>query len=123
MPGRKANNTSNSKKAASRKANCAVCQQPVVDEKDEALLCEANCQLWYHRGCASVPPKVYQTLADSDEPFICLYCTCIQLKEQVRDLSSTVTVLREELKKIHGLEDLIGKLSDEVAELRKDLEQ
>ena len=32
-------------------ANCMA----IVNGKDEALLCEANCQLWYHCGCVSVP--------------------------------------------------------------------
>ena len=65
------------------KVPCGVCQAPVIDGKDEALLCEGECGLWLHRGCASVPPCHYKTLSTSDEPFICLCCSNYQLRKEL----------------------------------------
>ena len=48
------------------KVPCGVCQGPVVDGKDEALLCEGECGLWFHRGCASVPPSRYKVWGKKD---------------------------------------------------------
>ena len=64
------------------KVPCGVCQGSIVDGKDEALLCEGECGLWFHRGCASVPPTLYKSLSNSDEPFVCLVCTNIRLKRE-----------------------------------------
>ena len=82
--------------ACQKKILCAVCRLPIVAGKDEAILCEASCQQWYHRGCASLPPERYKELSSTDEPFHCLTCTCSDVKKDMSVLSSTVTKLREE---------------------------
>ena len=70
------------------KVPCGVCQAPIIDGRDEALLCEGECGLWLHRGCASVPPSRYQSLSTSDEPFVCLCCSNYQLKKELAQLKT-----------------------------------
>ena len=101
---------------------CAVCQLAIVDGKDEALLCEANCQLWYHRGCASIPPARYRELSTSDEPFVCLSCTVLDQRREIAELHSTVTALREELHKMTNMqESKMTAISAEVTKLKQAL--
>ena len=58
-----------------------------VNGKDEALQCGGECRFWLHRGCASVPPSHF-VLSTSDEPFVCLCCSNIQLIKKHAPLSS-----------------------------------
>lgn len=101
-----------SKKPSRRsKFPCGVCQGPIVDGKDEALLCEGDCGLWYHRGCASVHPNLYTELSNSAEPFVCLHCTNSHLKQEI-------ALLRKELKGVAEVRDNYAALVTEVAALR-----
>ena len=70
------------------KVPCGVCQAPVVDGKDEALLCEGDCGHWLHRGCASVPPNTYESLSTTDKPFVCLCCSNQQIALLRTDVNS-----------------------------------
>ena len=65
------------------KVPCGVCQGAITDGKVEALLCEGDCGLWYHSGCASVPPSLYRALSNSKDPFICVCCTDTMLKREI----------------------------------------
>ena len=96
------------------KVPCGVCQGAIVDGKDEALLCEGSCCLWYHRGCASVPPNLYRALSNSDEPFFCLSCTNVKLKEEIK-------LLKNELSSMVEVRDKFSALVTEVSELRQTL--
>ena len=99
--GKKSASSKKQTSACRRKILCAICQLAIVDGKDEAILCEANCQLWYHRGCASVPPARYKELSTSEEPFACLSSgTVLDQRRTIAELLSTVTALREELQKV-----------------------
>ena len=97
------------------KVPCGVCQGSIMDGKDEALLCEGKCGLWFHRGCASVPPCLYKELSNSEEPFVCLSCTNIQLKNDV-------LLLKSELKEMAVLRDTCTTLAAEVSSLREALD-
>ena len=97
------------------KVLCGVCQGPIVDGKDEALLCEGKCGLWYHRGCASTPPCSYKELSNSDEPFVCLSCANIQLKQEI-------LLLKNELNIVAELRDMCTALTTEVSSLRNALD-
>lgn len=107
--------------ACRRKVPCALCRLPIVDGKDEAILCEGSCQQWYHRGCASLPPERYKDLSSSDEPFYCLTCTCITLKKEMSALSSTVTNLRNELHGALKMHESISELKNEIYALKESL--
>ena len=56
--------------------------------RSEALLCKGECGLWFHRGCASVPPSHYKMLSNSEEPFVCLSCANLQLKQEIEQLKN-----------------------------------
>ena len=105
------------------KVSCGVCQTPVIDGKDEALLCEGECGLWLHRGCASIPPSRYESLSASEEPFVCLCCSNYQIKEELAQLR---TELRDALE-LHTLNGVhrqqISELPDTVEALKKEVTQ
>ena len=69
-------------KSKSSKNICAVRLDLIVDGKDEAIVCEGECQQWIHRGCASISKKLLATLTASTEPFLCLTCSRAGLQEQ-----------------------------------------
>ena len=96
------------------KVPCGVCQAPVIDGKDEALLCEGECGLWLHRGCASVPPSRYKTLSSSDEPFVCLCCSNYQLRKELAQVKSELSVAT-------ALTDAVEALKLEVKQLKETL--
>ena len=96
------------------KVPCGVCQAPVIDGKDEALLCEGECGLWLHRGCASVPPSRYKTLSTSDEPFVCLCCSNSQLRKELAQVKSELSVAT-------ALADAVELLKMEVKQLKETL--
>ena len=101
-------------RSSSQKRNkvpCGVCQGPVTDGKDEALLCEGQCGQWLHRGCASVPPSRYIELSTSSEPFVCLSCSNMSLKQQIAEL-------KKELKDSLETRSMVSKLEAEVSALR-----
>ena len=109
------------------KVPCGVCQGPVVDGKDEALQCEGECGLWLHRGCASVPPSRYKFLSTSDEPFVCLCCSNIELRKELAHLRSE---LRDALElytngphrqQISDLTGTVAALKMEVSQLKETL--
>ena len=105
--------------ARRRKIPCAVCHLPIVDGKDEAILCKESCKQLYHRGCASLPPERYKELSSTDEPFFCLICTCLTLKKEMSALSSTVTTLCEELQAALKMQESISTLKKEVSTLKE----
>ena len=84
--------------------------------KNQALLCEGECGLWLHRGCASVPPCLYEKLSNSKEPFVSLTCTNMQLKRET-------LLLKSEVKGVSELRDMCTALTSEVSSLRKALEE
>ena len=94
------------------KVACGVCQGPVVDGKDEALLCEGKCGYWLHRGCASISPNLYKDLSNSDDPSVCLTCTNTQLKEEIQSL-------RSELSCLSTVREQVGALLNEVKSLQQ----
>ena len=53
---------------------CAVCDQNIVDGKDQALFCDGNCQRWFHRYCAKVTVNHFETLSSTSQPFHCIGC-------------------------------------------------
>ena len=99
------------------KVTCTICQLPIIDGEDEMLLCESECNLWFHRGYASVPPDLYKALLSSNKPFTCLYCTNSLFKQQITQVSATVEALREELKDAQKFRETCSALSGEVAAL------
>ena len=104
------------------KVLCAICQAQVVDGKDNALFCEGDCGLWFHRGCASIPPECHKELANSDEPFVCLSCSNVHLRRVVAELSESVRSLKDELKEALYLREKFASIENTVATLKETVE-
>ena len=108
----------------SGKVLCVVCQAPIFDGKDEALLCESKCGFWLHRGCASIPPSRYESLSTGDEPFVCLYCSNYQLKKELVQLRTEFRAALELPTNGPGAHrQQISNLTDTVAALRMEITQ
>ena len=82
------------------KSLCCVCCKAVEDGKDEALLCEGQCQKWLHRYCASVTVDQYEELSSSEEPFLCFTCCITQHQQQITELRSEVEALKFEISQL-----------------------
>ena len=102
------------------KVPCGVCQGAIVDGKDEALLCEGDCGLWYHRGCASIPPAQYKSLSNSTDPFICLACTNIHLRREITQLKNELAITTDVRDKYLALAAEVTTLRQVVDSLVKD---
>ena len=91
-----------------------MCQGSIVDGKDEALLCEGKCGYWLHRDCASVSPTFYKELSTSDDPFVCLSCVNVELRQEVK-------MLRNEIDNMSAIRQQLSVLEAVVVALRKDV--
>ena len=99
------------------KVACGVCKGPIVDGKEEALLCEGKCGYWLHRGCASVSPSLYTELSTSDDPFICLSCTNIELRLEIKLLKSEISNMNAVRQQLSALEAEVATLSKQLTNL------
>ncbi|XP_002160262.3 pygopus homolog 1 isoform X1 [Hydra vulgaris] len=53
---------------------CGICTKEVSDT-DEAILCEAGCEFWYHRSCTGMTDIAYQLLTNQDNAeWVCDKC-------------------------------------------------
>ena len=66
---------------------CDVCDDTVVDGKDEALFCKGRCQLWMHHYCAGVSRSQFKSLGTSAEmSYECATCFHESMAERVQTL-------------------------------------
>jgi len=53
---------------------CGICTKEVSDA-DEAILCEAGCEFWYHRNCTGMTDIAYQFLTNEENcEWVCDKC-------------------------------------------------
>ena len=97
---------------------CAVCLELIIDGKHEAIFCEGRCNMWYHRGYASVSQKLLQELTTSEEPFLFLMCSRAACKEEVSQLKSEIVSLKNELTKLPSLQSSTKALRREIKDLK-----
>ena len=76
---------------------CAVCEQNVVEGKDQALYCEGLCKRWFHRYCAGVSTTLFAALSSSSDPFLCAGCFQASSKKELVELKNTISILRDEV--------------------------
>ena len=53
-----------------------------------------------HRQCAGVSLTMFSKLADSDEPFKCMYCMLKAQSHEIQQLKATIKTLTDELETI-----------------------
>ena len=92
--------------ASSSSSLCCVCCKAVEDGKDEALLCEGQCQKWLHRYCAGVTVNQYEQLSLSDQPFFCFACCQVQHRQLITELRGEVEALRLEVSQLKAQQPL-----------------
>lgn len=85
---------------------CDVCCSAIIDDKEDALLCEGSCQKWFHRYCAGVSSTCFRLLSNSSTPFVCWLCSqelhrtiVSQLQAEIAALRVEVVELRSDIKK------------------------
>ncbi len=87
---------------------CPTCTQTIVEATDdaegqEALICEGNCNAWYHRWCAGVSTLRYESLSSSEEPFLCPSCTADRHQQSILELQSNVKSLSDEVRELKAI--------------------
>ena len=76
--------------------------------------------MWYHRGCASIPPALYKSLSNSNDPFVCLACTNVHLKQEIYQLKNELAGMTDVRDKCTALADEVTALRQLVGSLVKD---
>ena len=85
------------------KTLCDLCCLPVVEGKDDAVLCEGSCQAWLHRRCAGVPYSYFKRdLINSSTPFVCAHCSQKTYRADVCQLQDEVNALRAEVSELRA---------------------
>lgn len=87
------------------KTMCDLCCAAVVEGKEEALQCEGECQLWFHRYCAGVSSSYFKELSSSSKPFVCLPCAHKTQQAVVSTLQSELAALRVEMDELRAALD------------------
>ena len=87
------------------KTMCDLCCAAVVEGKEEALQCEGECQLWFHRYCAGVSSSYFKELSSSSKPFVCLSCAHKTQQAVVSTLQSELAALRVEMDELRAALD------------------
>lgn len=76
---------------------CAVCEQTIVEGKEQALYCEGTCMQWFHRYCAGIPSSLFASLSTSSSPFKCYACCQQSHAQEIATLRDTVATLKDEI--------------------------
>ena len=88
-----------SKGKRTKNETCVLCCKPIVEGKEEALMCEGEIcsNKWMHRYCAGVPTTHYKLLEESPEPFCCYLCVQLKHAALVEEMKSTIASLTAEV--------------------------
>ena len=82
-------------------AICMVCDKIIKEPSTrtkghDSVFCEGICQGWIHRQCAGIPKPLFVTMSNSEDPFLCLYCS----NSKIRELKQTIQDLMCEVKSL-----------------------
>lgn len=109
-----------------KKPKCGKCSK-VVTENSNAVLCEYECGFWYHIECVAVSMREYEMLSVSDEKWYCNLCELKSdnrdLRDQVKSLDATVSLLQSDLKESQDLYEAACKRNTSLNNLYLDKEQ
>ena len=76
---------------------CLICEQDIIDDRDDSVLCEGICQTWLHSRCAGLSKQVFAILSKSKDPYMCSFCLLSKYKEEITGLRNQITSLTNEL--------------------------
>lgn len=84
--------------------DCTLCCQPIIEDEEEALLCEGDgcCNRWMHRYCAGVSIKHYGSLEKSPLPFSCSICVQLRQAAEIDEMKSTIAALTAEVNELRA---------------------
>ena len=80
-----------------RVALCGICEQLIIDGKDQALFCEGTCKQWIHRFCTGVPLSWFAIVGSSSTPFRCYSCCHAKYADDVDSLTTQIMTLKSEV--------------------------
>ena len=46
-----------------------------LNEGEDAIFCEGECQIWLHRKCVGLTKNAFTLISSSKEPYLCPYCS------------------------------------------------
>ncbi|XP_019848641.1 PREDICTED: uncharacterized protein LOC100634511 [Amphimedon queenslandica] len=106
---------------------CPICDDDIIDETQQSVMCDGPCASWLHRGCAGLSRVAFSKLEGSDNPFLCTRCCLeaqsieiISLKESLAALSSQLNSLQQTLS---SRSQPIEALSTEIIQIKNRLEE
>ena len=76
---------------------CGICTKEVSDA-DDAILCEAGCEFWYHRMCTGMTDIAYQYLTNEENcEWVCDKCIATKSVPLVKIKSAETTAVSWEV--------------------------
>ena len=90
-------NQDKKKSKNSHVVSCSICEQDIIDDRDDSVFCEGICQTWLHRRCAGLSKQVFAILSKSKDPYMCSFCSLSKYKEEITGLRNQITSLTNEL--------------------------
>ena len=117
----------------SSEADCLICEEPILEADDhctgdEAVFCEGDCQGWLHRKCAGISRPAFDKLGESDNVYMCSYCTSVsqsneisQLSTIINNLNTAVTSLTETIKSLQNSISIQPSSSNNVSQVDDNL--
>ena len=82
---------------------CLVCDKIIRDNTkgQVSIFCKGEqCQGWIHRVCGGINKKAFQAMAESPNPFYCLYCTNSRQENEISELKQVVQNLQSEISQL-----------------------
>ena len=76
---------------------CGICENKIIDGKEQAWLCEGACKQWVHRYCAGVSIALFKHLSTSTTSFHCYACSQLSHENELASLRESVSVLQGEV--------------------------
>jgi len=81
---------------------CVVCENVIAaaserKKGDDAVFCEGYCQGWSHRKCIGLSKQLFKIICESDDKFLCLYCSLACYQKEIVELSDKVKTLSSEI--------------------------
>ena len=100
-------------------AVCPICAKTVNDateleEGDEAVFCDGECQCWLHWCCACLPKPEFDKLNEED-PFYCLRCSTLVQMKAIRELRYAVAILSTQVQDLQGVINAAGNKKEDVS--------
>ena len=81
---------------------CGLCCKTVIDNCDEALLCEGNCNKWLHGYCTGVTVTQYEALQDSPLPFLCSVCSQFKQTATISEMQAKINLLTAKVVELYS---------------------